>query len=459
MAAICLCLAIHEPYYLRRYTIFDIAENSLYEDDDRSCNMAMHNAQTCYLPTNEILYHLIQRHKGNFRLALSISDSALDLFEQYTPEVIDSVRALAETGCVEFISESGPHSLACLYSREEFIHQVQEHNRRIRRTFGRVPSTFRNSELLYGNDLAQTIAQLGFSTVLTEGSPQLLGWRSANFVYAASVAPQLHLLLRNADLSTDISQRFSQKSWDRWPLTADTFASWCENIGEQADTINLFLDFHVFGLRNTADSGIFSFLEALPEQILQKKHLDFLTPKQVVKKFPVRDSLAVAEYQSWNDEGCDLKGWLGNEMQKDAIKELYRLALRARSLGDEDILRDFERLQTSDYFHYMSTRWFSESQPDRPNPYASPYDAYISYMNIVADLGERLTKCEETKKQKTRASRSRNASPAQSNMQERTTQTGKTADPIAPKTTKKTARTRAASKVHASKRTVKKASS
>ncbi|MCR5814268.1 MAG: glycoside hydrolase family 57 protein [Desulfovibrio sp.] len=455
MAAICLCLAIHEPYYLRRYTIFDVAGNSLYEDDDRSCNMAMQNAQSCYLPTNEILYRLIQRFKGDFRIALSVSGSALDLFEQYTPEVIDSLKALAETGCVEFISESGPHSLACLYSKEEFVHQVQEHTRRIRRTFGKIPNTFRNSELLYGNDLAQVIEQLGFSTVLTEGSPQLLGWRNANFVYASSVAPQLHLLLRNADLSTDISQRFSQKSWDRWPLTADTFAGWCAKIGENADTINLFLDFHVFGLRNTVESGIFSFLEALPQAILQHKHLHFLTPRQIIKKYPVSDTLAVAEYQSWNDEGCDLKGWLGNEMQKDAIKELYSLAKRIRSLGDENLLHDFERLQTSDYFHYMSTRWFSESQPDRPNPYHSPYDAYISYMNITSDLTDRLTKLEEAKRS-SRTLRNKAASSSQTAKAQNIASAKKTS--VSASGEKKPTRKRSLSKSPTQKRVPKKTS-
>ena len=455
MAAICLCLAIHEPYYLRRYTIFDVGGNSLYEDDDRSCNMAMHNAQTCYLPTNEILYRLIQRYKGEFRIALSVSGSALDLFEQYTPEVIDSLKALAETGCVEFISESGPHALACLYSKEEFVHQVQEHTRRIRRTFGKIPNTFRNSELLYGNDLAQVIQQLGFSTVLTEGSPKLLGWRSANFVYASSVVPQLHLLLRNADLSTDISQRFSQKNWNRWPLTAETFADWCAKIGENADTINLFLDFHVFGLRNTAESGIFSFLEALPENILRHKCLQFLTPRQIIKKYPVSDTLAVPEYQSWNDEGCDLKGWLGNEMQKDAIKQLYILAKRVRSLGDDNLLHDFERLQTSDYFHYMSTRWFSESQPDRPNPYPSPYDAYISYMNIVNDLSERLTKLEEAKSHKPRTPQRAASSTKTKQASTEKPKEKKTAAETAAND-KKTKQTRSQSKTPASKRELKK---
>ncbi|MBO4369626.1 MAG: glycoside hydrolase family 57 protein, partial [Desulfovibrio sp.] len=323
MAAICLSVAIHEPYSLRRYTIFDINENSTYQDDDRSCNQAMYYAQHCYLPMSELLYHQIQRFKDAFRFSISISGSALDLFEQYTPEVIDNLKKLADTGCVEFVSESGPHTLAHLYSTDEFVHQVQEHTRRLRRVFGKVATTFRNTELLFSNELAHTIAQLGFSTVLSEGSPDILAWRNANYVYASSVEPQLKLLLRNPSLSKDLSQRFSQRSWSEWPLTAEKFASWCSNLAEDADTINLFLDTHAFGLRNPKESGIFAFMEHLPEAILAKKNLRFLTPKQIVKFYKPKDNLAVPHAISWNDEGSDIRGWLGNEMQKDAINALY----------------------------------------------------------------------------------------------------------------------------------------
>ncbi|MCR4666563.1 MAG: glycoside hydrolase family 57 protein [Desulfovibrio sp.] len=403
MAAICLAFAIHEPYSLRRYTVFDINENSVYQDDDRSCSQAMYYAQNCYLPMMEILYRHIKRFRDRFSFAVSVSGSALDLFEQYTPEVIDSLKRLAETGNVEFVSEAGPHTLAQLYSTEEFVHQVREHNRRLRRIFGRVATCFRNTELLFNNDLAHTIAQLGFKTVLTEGSPDILGWRSPNYLYNSSIEPQLHLLLRNPSLSQDLSGRFSDTTWNEWPLTAEKFASWCHRLGEEAETVNLFLDFHAFGLRNSRESGIFDFAEHLPDAILASNSLSFMTPKQIIKKYSPKDALASPHSISWNDEGCDIRGWLGNEMQRDAIQSLYSLTLRIRRIGDGDLIHDFERLQTSDFFHYMSTRWFSESQPDRPNPFLSPYDAYISFMNILTDLTQRVSVLEEEKGRKKRA--------------------------------------------------------
>ncbi|MBQ7456119.1 MAG: glycoside hydrolase family 57 protein [Desulfovibrio sp.] len=399
MSAINLCLAIHEPYCLRRYTIFDIGESSVYEDDDRSCHMAMYYAKHCYLPTFDILYRLIKRYSGDFVFSLSISDSALDLFEQYTPEVLDNLRAMAETGCVEFIGEPGPHTLAFIYAKEEFIHQVNDHSKRIESLFGKMPTSFRNSELLYNNEIAQSIEQIGFTTILSEGAKEILGWRSPNFVYAASVAPSIRLLLRNPELSSNVSQRFSEKSWSEWPLTAEKYAEWLVGTSENSDCINLFFDCHAFGLRNRRRSGIFDFLENLPRAVFaHKPALSFMTPRHIVKKYDFKDSLTIPNLISWNDEGSDIRGWLGNEMQKDALTNVYQLSHRVRALNDAELLKDYTRLQTSDYFHYMSTRWFSESQPDRPNPYLSPYDAYISYMNMLKDFEHRLLLEEESKK-------------------------------------------------------------
>lgn len=388
MTAISLCLAIHEPYCLRRYTVFDVGETSVYEDDDRSCQRAMYLARTCYLPLHDVLYRQIDRCKGQFRIAFSISDAALDLFEQYTPEVLDGLISLSKTGCVEFIGETGPHSLAFLYSKDEFIHLVEAHAQRLLELFGKRPVSFRNPELLYNNDVAETIHELGFRAILTEGSPSILGWRNANYVYASSVTPHVRLLLRNPKLSTLISQDFSTRC-----IMAENYAELC--AAEKADVVNIFLDSHAFGMRNTKDSGIFAFLEALPEAVLKEKNLSFQTPSQVIENFEARDSLAIPNYISWNDEGSDLRGWLGNEMQKDALTTCFKLTKRVNSLGDPDLTKDFERLQTSDYFHYMSTRWFSESQPDRPNPFSSPYDAYISYMNILTDFSRRLKLAED----------------------------------------------------------------
>ena len=401
MVDICLCFTIHEPYFLRRYTIFDVKENSIYEDDDRSCNHMISLAKNSYLPMMEILYNHC-RHYPEFHFALTVSSPAIDLFEQYTPEVLVGLRALAKTGCVEFITETAPHSLAFLYSKEEFIRQVRSQNERLEKEFGQKPVTFRHMELLYNNELAKAVEGLGLKNILAEGNRHVLGWRNTNYVYTSQVAPDVNILLRNKQLSSDLSDRFSRRDWNEWPLTAEKFASWCTKMGD-VDCINVFTDFHVFGLRNPADSGIFDFMRALPQAIFNCKNLKFATPNEVVKDCKSKDSLDVPEYISWRDEGCDIRGWLGNAMQHDAITTIYGLAPRVRALRDPELTAIFERLQTSDYFHHMSTRWFSESQPDRPSPFLSPYDAYITYMNILEDFQWRLTIAADPSKNEAKA--------------------------------------------------------
>ncbi|WP_165175412.1 glycoside hydrolase family 57 protein [Desulfovibrio sp. ZJ369] len=394
MPALCLCFEVHEPYRLRRYTVFDMGQNSIYEDDDRNCDALLYAARTCYLPMNDLLLKMIRRHSQDFKVALSISGTALDQFEQYAPEVLDGFKALADTGCVEFMAETAPHSLAFLYSREEFEIQVREQCARIKSLFGKKPVTFRHTEFVYNNDLAAALEKDGFKTVLAEGADHVLGWRSPNYVYRPVSAQKLRLLLRNSALSTDIGLRFSNRDWNEWPLTAEKFASWCHSLAGSAEIINIFNDYHVFGLRHNRDSGIFDFMEALPAAILGHKDFSFLTPEQVSRKIAPVGEVDVPDFMSWADEERDLTAWLGNDMQKDAIHALYGLTGRVRKLGAPDLLHDFQRLQTSDHFHYISTKWFAGYLPDRANPFGSPYDAYITYMNVLADFEMRLAAAE-----------------------------------------------------------------
>lgn len=394
MPAICLCFEVHEPYRLRRYTVFDMGQNSIYEDDDRNCDALLYAARTCYLPMNDLLLKMIRRHSQEFKVALSISGTALDQFEQYAPEVLDGFKALSDTGCVEFMAETAPHSLAFLYSREEFEIQVKEQCARIKSLFGKKPVTFRHTEFVYNNDLAAALEKGGFKTVLAEGADHVLGWRSPNYVYRPVSAQKLRLLLRNSALSTDIGLRFSNRDWNEWPLTAEKFASWCHSLAGSAEIINIFNDYHVFGLRHNRDSGIFDFMEALPAAVLGHKDFSFLTPEQASRKIAPVGEVDVPEFMSWADEERDLTAWLGNDMQKDAIHALYGLAGRVRKLGAPDLLHDFQRLQTSDHFHYISTKWFAGYLPDRANPFGSPYDAYITYMNVLADFEMRLAEAE-----------------------------------------------------------------
>jgi alpha-amylase len=391
MPDICLCYQIHEPYQLRRYTVFDMGQNSIYENDDYNCDTMLHNARQCYLPANELMMRLIRRHKKKFKVAFSFSGTVLDQFEQYAPEVLESFQALVETGCVEVICETSAHSLAFLYSREEFTRQVKAQAARIRRLFRKRPSTFVNTACIYNNDLAAEIQNLGFKTILADGADHVLGWRSANWLYRPSSAPKLALLLRNIRLSEDIGLRFSERSWTAWPLLAETFAAWCHEQAENADIINIYNDYHIFGLRHGHDSGIFEFMDALPDALLADKRFRFTTPSAAARKLEAKGEIDVPQFMSWEEEGRDLTSWLGNDMQKDAIHALYALAPHVHALRrNTDIIRDYEHLQTSNHFYHISTKWFSRKHADRPSPFDNPYDAYITYMNVLADFEMRL---------------------------------------------------------------------
>lgn len=394
MPAICLCYEVHEPYRLRHYTVFDMGQNSIYEDDDRNCDDLLHIAKVCYLPMNDVIMRMIRRYGKDFRLTLCLSGTALDQFEQYAPEVLESFQALAQTGNVEFACESAPHSLAFLYSREEFMRQTEEQAKRIKKLFGKKPTTYRNAELVYNNDMAACLNEMGIKTVLSEGAEHVLGWRSSNFVYSPLNLPNMRLLLRNIGLSVDLGRNFQRRDWDQWPLTAEKYAGWIHAM-QDAEVINIFNDYHIFGLRNPANTGIFEFFEALPEAVLKDKNFSFATCSEVSKKFEPVAEIDVPEFMSWDDAGRDLTAWLGNDMQKDAIHSLYKLTKTVHKLNNPAILKDFERLQTADHFHNMSTKWFSSFVPDRPNPFPGPYDAYIVYMNVLADLEMRIKACAE----------------------------------------------------------------
>lgn len=394
MPAVCLCYIVHEPYRLRHYTVFDMGQSSVYEDDDRNCDILLHNARVCYLPMNDLMLRLIKRFGKDFRFTMCISGTALDQFEQYAPEVLESFQSLADTGNVEFAAETMPHSLAFLYSREEFIRQTEEHAKRIKRLFGKKPTTFRNAELVYNNDLAACLHEMGFKTVLAEGAEHVLGWRSANYAYAPLGLPQMRLLLRNIPLSLDLGRRFNDPSWSQWPLMANTYASWIHAMNE-AEVINIFNDYHIFGLRNPKSSGIFDFMDALPGLVLENPEFHFATASEVSKKCKPVAEIDVPHFMSWDDEGRDLNAWLGNDMQKDAIHSLYALTERVRALDAPQLTQDFERLQTADHFHNMSTKWFTIFLPDRPNPFPSPYDAYITFMNVLSDLELRIGAAEK----------------------------------------------------------------
>ena len=391
MAAVCFYFQVHQPYRLRHYTFFDIGADAFYEDEDANCDILLKVARKCYLPMNALLLSLIRRHEGRFKVSFSLSGTALDQFATYAPELIQSYRELVATGCVELLSETYNHSLAFLYSPDEFREQVRLHDDRIEELFGVRPTVFRNTELIYNNALARAVEDMGYAAILAEGADHVLGWRSPNYVYRPAGCDRLKLLLKNYRLSDDIAFRFSDRNWPEFPLIAEKFAHWAGTAALSGDLINLFMDYETFGEHQWEASGIFQFMEALPDRLLRLPGFRFVTPSEAAAEHEPVAELDVHNFMSWADAERDLTAWLGNDMQHDAIETVYRLEERVKASGDDGLLRTWRRLQTSDHFYYMCTKWFADGDVHSYfNPYGSPYDAYINYMNVMADFALRL---------------------------------------------------------------------
>ena len=433
MSAICFYFQVHQPYRLRHYTFFDIGQSPFYEDEDANCGILLKVARKCYLPMNALLLKLIKRHEGRFKISFSISGTALDQFEAYAPEVIQSYRELMATGCVEMLSETYTHSLSFLYSPEEFRAQVRQHDDRIEELFGVRPVVFRNTELIYNNALARTVEDMGYKAILAEGADHVLGWRSPNFLYRPAGCDKLKLLLKNYSLSDDIAFRFSNHQWPEFPLTADKFTNWAQAAVASGNIINLFMDYETFGEHQWETTGIFQFMEALPDYILRLPGFGFVTPSEAADRYdPVAD-LDVHNFMSWADAERDLTAWLGNDMQHDAIEAVYRLEPKIRQLNNPGMLRTWQRLQTSDHFYYMCTKWFADGDVHSYfNPYGTPYDAYINYMNVLADFSMRIDAALEAARP-TAAAPAPSSAPAAAPAPE--------AAPAAPKRTRRTTKT------------------
>jgi alpha-amylase len=390
MASVCFYFQVHQPYRLRRYSVFDTDRH--YFDDFKNADILRKVATKCYLPTNRMLLETIRMHEGRFRVAFSVTGAALEQFDQYAPEVMDTFHQLNQTGCVEFLEETYYHSLSFLYSREEFRAQVELHRKKIKELFGQEPRVFRNTELIYNNDLAHFVSHMGYDAVITEGADHILGYRSPNFVYRPPHAPNLRLLLKNYRLSDDIAFRFSNRAWEQWPLTAEKFARWVTQINGNGFLCNLFMDFETFGEHQWADTGIFDFLRHLPGEVMKASgDNNFLTPSQVVDKYPISGELDVPHMISWADTERDLSAWLGNAMQSNALHELYKLDGPLKERGDEQLLSDWRKLTTSDHFYYMCTKYWSDGDVHKYfSPYESPYDSYINFMNVLDNVQSRL---------------------------------------------------------------------
>ena len=391
MKKICLNFQIHQPFRLKRYRFFNITHDHYYYDDYANESYIRRIAEISYLPANKILLDVIKEHKNKFKVSFSISGTALDQFELYAPEVLTSFRALADTGCVEFVAGADAYSLSALTDKNEFMAQVKSHQEKIERHFGKLTSkVFCNSNMVYSNEIGTIVEEMGFQGVFTEGAKHILGWKSPNYIYCSASNPRLKLLLRNYKLSDDIRFNFSIQSWSEYPLTAEKMVYWLELLDPKEEVINLSLDYATFGEKQPASTGIFEFLRYLPKIAIKKK-FSFVTPDELLTLQPVAP-LSIHYPISWTDEERDLTAWRGNEMQIEAFDKLYQLSERVKQTPDPKIKVDWKYLQTSDHFRFMSTKFNSTGRKTPYNPYESPYDAFINYMNVLSDFTLQLQK-------------------------------------------------------------------
>ena len=390
--SICIYFQIHHPERLRKYQFFDIGKKHNYFDNYANRSELEDLAENCYLPANALLLDLIKKYEGKFKVAFSISGSAIDQLEMHTPEVIRSFQELAQTGQVEFLAETYSHSLASLSEdTDEFELQVKRHSAAIKELFGKKPVTFRNTSLIYSDKIGKRVADLGFKTMLTDGAKHVLGWKSPNFVYKNALDENLNLLLKNSKLSDDIAIRFSDRNWSEYPLTSEKYVDWVSHSLQDTEVLNLFMNYEVIGHYNRAESGIFDFLRYFIQQIAENPNYQFLLPKEVTKKHTAKDILPVPYPISWTDEERDITSWLGNELQKEAFTELFKIQPLVKKKKNAELNEDYSRLQASEHFYFMRTKLFSGADYHKYIlPYESPYEAFINYMNVLSDFIERV---------------------------------------------------------------------
>ncbi|MBM3976779.1 MAG: alpha-amylase [Planctomycetes bacterium] len=401
MTSIVFYFQVHQPFRLRRYTFFDVNKSEEYFDDTENARIVRRVAEKCYLPMNALLLELAERHQGRFRFAFSVSGTALDQFELWSPETLESFRKLARTGCVEFLGETSHHSLSFLGDEEEFRAQVRDQKRRVEKLFGAVPTTFRNTELVCSNRIARLAEEEGFATILCEGADHLLGWRSPHRLYRPEGSERIKLLLRSYRLSDDIAFRFSNRGWGEWPLTTEKFSQWMHELPEEDEVVGLFMDYETFGEHQWRETGIFDFMRHLPRALLESPRFAFQTPAQACARLDPVARLDVPHPVSWADAERDLTAWLGNHMQRAAMDALYSLAPRVRKIGPAghpELLARWRRLSTSDHLYYMCTKWFSDGDVHKYfSPYTTPHDAFITFMNVIDDLARRIDRAEQAR--------------------------------------------------------------
>ena len=394
MVSICMYMHVHQPWRLKNYRVFDVGHdhNYFHTHDPAIDNAAIIRkvAEKSYRPTLRSLQSKLDRYP-EISFALSFSGTALEQMQEYCPDVLKQFQDVVASGRVEILADTYYHSLSFFYSVAEFERQVTMHRELIQKLFGQTPAVFRNTELSYNNDLAHWADQNGYLGIMAEGWDPILQWRSPNFVYKPVGTENIKVLLKNYRLSDDIAFRFGNKAWKEWPMSAEKFARWVHDVHGNGNTINLFMDFETFGEHQWEDTGIFNFLEQMPNEVMGDGQTTFKTPTQTIQSYDHVGEFNSPEILTWADTDRDLTAWVGNDIQRSSIYEFFALEERVLKSNDPKLIEDWRRLSTSDHFYYMCTKWSEDGDVHAYfSPYQSPYDAHIAFMNALADVKQRL---------------------------------------------------------------------
>lgn len=387
MKTICLYFEIHQPVHLKRYRFFDIGTDHYYFDDYENERVITETAERSYIPALRAMLEMTQTYGKYFKVAFSLSGVAIELLEDYAPEVIELLQELSKTGCVEFLAEPYSHGLSSMANEDVFREEVLRQCKKVKELFGQTPKVLRNSNLIYSDDIGALAGQMGFKGMLAEGAKHILGWKSPHFVYSCAQNPKVSLLLRDYKLSDDISLRFNDASWSEYPLMSDRYADWIAQFPQEEQVVNIFMELCALGIFQPLSSNILEFFKALPAAC-RERGIEFATPSEILGRTKAVAPMSMPNYVSWNDEERDTSCWQGNVMQREAFAKLYQEAGRILACQDRRIKQDWDRIQASDNFRYMTTKPMSVNIPR--GFYDSPYDAFTNYMNILGDFLKRV---------------------------------------------------------------------
>jgi len=379
MKNICFCFQMHSPYRLKRYRFFEIGHDHYYYDDMATEEHVNWLVNTSYLPLCQTIKDMINLSKGKFHCAISVSGTMIEMFEQFNPEMIDILKELAATKCVEFLATPYAYSLASEYNEEEFKKQLKLQSNLLEMILGVKAQTIWNTELLYTDELAYNLNKMGYKTIMTEGAKHIISWKTPNRLYQSAGAPKMKVLLRNTNLSDELSFHFSDPGWANFPMDAEKYANMIQSMPEEDELVNIWVGAETFGVRQNAGTGIFDFLKALPYYALERE-IGFMTPAEAAKKLAANDVLSSPYHLTWSGEAKDLSIYTGNDLQQEALNKLYAVAERVHLCQDKALKTNWLRLQDVNYFHYMNHIDQGETQ------YESAYDAFINYMNILSDF-------------------------------------------------------------------------